>query len=304
METLESAANPADAPIVAPVADSADDIVDLEAQREAQAPAEGSEAKPEPEDDDELAKLALGSVDDAKPEDELAEVDYEGEKYKVPAPLKEALLRQADYTRKTMELAEQRKSVETMLKQAEEARNISVAKIEATTQARQLEAEIERLKATPIDGLPQETINALRLDLQAMEAQRATIAGDIQQLAALEAQKETEQFGKLRQECLAAAAKEVPNFTDARRTELETLAAKLGASPDEVAGITEPFAYKVLHFADIGMKYSERQRAAAQMKTAQAGNPAQKVAGRADGGKDAESMSMEEYIAARKSGKL
>lgn len=302
MNIEEPAANPADAPIDTPIVrDPADDIVDLEAQREAQTPAVGSEDESE---DDELAKLALGSVDDASLEDELVEVDYEGGKYKVPAPLKEALLRQADYTRKTMEVAEQRKEIETIRAQVEQARNVSVAKIEATTQARQLEAEIERMKAMPIDGLPQEHINALRLDLQAMEAQRATIAGDIKQLAAMETQQETEQFGKLRQECLATAAKEVPNFTDARRTELETLASKLGASPDEVAGITEPFAYKVLHFADIGMKFSERQRNAAQMKAAQAGNPTPKAAGQAGAANDPESMSMEDYIAARKSGKL
>src|SRR5690349_1139844 len=49
----------------------------------------------------------------AQPEpDETEEVEHEGKKYKIPKPLKGALLMQADYTRKTQEVAEQRKQVE------------------------------------------------------------------------------------------------------------------------------------------------------------------------------------------------
>lgn len=293
---IEPAANQADAPVDASIED---DIIDHDAPTEAQTPAVGSE-----EDDDDLAKLALGSVDDANPEEEFVEVEYEGEMVKVSPKAKDALLRQADYTRKTMEVAEIRKQAESFLAEAQQARNVSMAKIEASAQARQLDAQIEQLKNTSTQGLTQEQINGLRIDLQDMERTRATIAADLNQLSAHETQMETEQLGKLREECLSAAAKKVPNFTDARRTELESLAVKLGASPETVAEITEPFAYEVLHYADIGMKFSERQRNAAQMKGAQAGNPAPKVAGKAGVASDPESMSMEEYIAARKSGKL
>ena len=50
--------------------------------------------------------------DDAEtqPEDD-EEVEYEGKTYKVPKELKGALMKNADYTQKTQEVAEQRKSV-------------------------------------------------------------------------------------------------------------------------------------------------------------------------------------------------
>ena len=44
-------------------------------------------------------------------EEEVEEVEFEGKAYKVPKELKPALLRQADYTKKTQELAEYRKQV-------------------------------------------------------------------------------------------------------------------------------------------------------------------------------------------------
>lgn len=50
---------------------------------------------------------------DGQPEDDSEEIDYEGNKYKVPKALKDGFLRQADYTRKTQEVAEERKALAT-----------------------------------------------------------------------------------------------------------------------------------------------------------------------------------------------
>ena len=49
--------------------------------------------------------------EESEPEDDTEEVDYEGKKYRVPKDIKDALLRQSDYTRKTQELAEHRNQV-------------------------------------------------------------------------------------------------------------------------------------------------------------------------------------------------
>ena len=63
--------------------------------------------------DDETPEAdAEGAPDEGQPEDDTEEVDWDGAKYRVPKPLKDALLRQADYTRKTQELADQRRTVE------------------------------------------------------------------------------------------------------------------------------------------------------------------------------------------------
>ena len=46
------------------------------------------------------------------PPDDGEEIEHEGRKYLVPAALKPLLLMQADYTRKTQEVAEQRRAVQ------------------------------------------------------------------------------------------------------------------------------------------------------------------------------------------------
>src|SRR5256885_14414937 len=55
---------------------------------------------------------------------EMEEVEHEGKKYKIPRPLKGALLMQADYSRKTEELAEQRRAVEEQHKQFAERQKL------------------------------------------------------------------------------------------------------------------------------------------------------------------------------------
>lgn len=296
MENVEPAANPADATPDAPAEYA--EIVSLDAPTEANTPAVGSE---EPSYDD-LLKEAEGAAE-ASPEAELVDVEYEGETFKLPPKLKDALLRQADYTKKTMEVAETRKAIEAARQEAEQARNISTAKINAIGQAQVLDYQIRALEATPIDGLSQEQINALRMDLRDLYDRKNLVSSDIQKLAEVERYTETEELGKLRQQTLQEASALVPNWSDARRTELETLAKELGANLDP-NDITEPWAYKVLHFADIGKKFIERQKKAGQMRQAQAGTPTQSLGGSRAGSKAPEEMSMAEYIAARSSGQV
>ena len=54
---------------------------------------------------------ALGD-DSVDPQDDSEEIEHEGRKYLVPSALKPLLLMQADYTRKTQEVAEQRRAVQ------------------------------------------------------------------------------------------------------------------------------------------------------------------------------------------------
>lgn len=289
MENEQSTANPAAEPI-----DVSADIVSLDAAPEAPTPVEG--------DLDDLVKEALGS-EDANPDDELVEVEYEGKTIKVSAAAKDALLRQADYTKKTMDLAEQRKALENDKQFIEQVRNVSTAKVNAMAQAQSLDIQIQQLENLSIQGLTQEQINGYRMDLRDLMDQKNMVLNDIAQLANTEREAQTLELGKLRETALQQASALVPNWSDTRRTELESLAKELGADLDP-NDITEPWAYKVLHFADIGKKFIERQTKAGQMKAAQAGKPATTLNGSNAGGKDASEMTMAEYAAARKAGAI
>lgn len=79
-----------------------------------------------PADEQPEEKATEAPTQDATPAEEspseepsLEEVEYEGKQYKLPQELKDALLRQADYTRKTQEVAELRKQVEPLYEQGQ-----------------------------------------------------------------------------------------------------------------------------------------------------------------------------------------
>lgn len=103
---------------------------------------ETDEGTPEPEEDGD----AEASEETAKTEDEAEEVEYEGKAYKVPKELKEAILRQSDYTKKTQEVASLRRQTEdkAMFVAAKE-QFLSVAS-EEIAELKSLERELERFK--------------------------------------------------------------------------------------------------------------------------------------------------------------
>ncbi|MFZ5720315.1 MAG: hypothetical protein ACOY5Y_12745 [Pseudomonadota bacterium] len=59
------------------------------------------------------AILQAEEIDEPAPEPELFELELDGEVHTLPAALKGAFLRQADYTRKTQELAEHRRALDS-----------------------------------------------------------------------------------------------------------------------------------------------------------------------------------------------
>jgi hypothetical protein len=75
----------------------------------------------QPPGTEEAAETADAQAEPAEDGLDLAELEWEGIRFKAPAKVKEALLRQDDYTRKTQELAESRRSVEHIQKLAQQS---------------------------------------------------------------------------------------------------------------------------------------------------------------------------------------
>jgi hypothetical protein len=87
-------------------------------------------------DDDDVGSETEGDEaegeEGTEPEPELLEIEFNGKKHKIPADLKDGFLMQSDYTKKTQEVAELRKTVEA--RQAEADANFSTS--EEVIQAR------------------------------------------------------------------------------------------------------------------------------------------------------------------------
>lgn len=97
--------------------------------------------------DDDTDQAETEGAEDGQPEDDTEEVDWDGEKYRVPKPLKDALLRQADYTRKTQELAEQRRTVEQHFTSLTQQAELQQQTLEHRVALRNVEQTLQQLQS-------------------------------------------------------------------------------------------------------------------------------------------------------------
>lgn len=212
-------------------------------------------------------------------EPELVEVEYEGETLAVPAKIKDALLRQADYTKKTQEVAAERKAVESTKAQLEQA------------QARQLEFAGDIAKFGALDAKLQPYLQvqdwgahirnhgvqgqADFADYQAIKAERdqfASALGHKVQQRQAEEQRET---AKLIEDGRAELAKHIPGYSTATLNKLADVGAQYGFSRDEILQAeTDPRSIRVLHEASLWREHLARTKKTQAIAQGQKTKPA------------------------------
>ena len=294
MVDQETAANPADEETVAPVAPAPE-------QQEAKTPAEEpeletEEQESEPEETDELDELFKEGTGPEEDTPEVVEVEYEGKKYNLPPELKEAFLRHADYTHKTMDLAEKAKEVEAAKAKVEAIQNLTSEQLASVIEAEKAKSRVEEILNTPIDGLTDEQITRLRLDLSDAERHAVSLADRVARMIDDGERQRVQLVAKEREECLRIAAKQIPNFTDQRRAELETLAVRMGAASEDMATVTNAAVYKLLHLASIGEKFLKSKSKTDKVEKAQVTAPVPEIVGKKTVvNKDPDNMTPDEW---------
>lgn len=80
-------------------------------------------------------------------EDDTEEIERDGVKYRIPKALKDDLLRQADYTRKTQEVAETRRALEMQAQSLTQQAQLAEATLEHRTNLRLVEQTLQQLES-------------------------------------------------------------------------------------------------------------------------------------------------------------
>jgi len=128
---------------------------------------------PEVEDvQDDLDVEFDGDADEAEPEDDTEEVDLDGVKHRIPKALKGAFLMQADYTRKTQEIAEQRRELGERLAQQSQ---VSEQIVQAKARVVMVEQQLADYETIDWDGWEQR-VSAFRAAGQYDQAQEDALA--------------------------------------------------------------------------------------------------------------------------------
>jgi hypothetical protein len=208
-----------------------------------------------------------GEGDEPKaPEVELIEVERNGKKYSIPKELEPELLMQADYTRKTQEVAAERKAVEAQKEQATALYQASQEYIEAKAAVKMIEGQLQQYQNVNWAQLEQEDpMGAMShwRQFQTLKEQYQQGTQYLQNAENERTEKAQQDIAKRLQETRQFAQEKIPGWTpevDAKVVSFAT--SELGFDIEQIKAAINPGIYKTLHLAWLGSQTLQKQNAA------------------------------------------
>jgi len=221
--------------------------------------------------------------EDGNPIDTDEEIDLDDLKLKVPKDqaqkVREAMLRQADYTRKTQELAESRRAFDTERAQIYQS---TQAELNAFAETQNIGRQLAAYQQTNWQAWAQEDPFAAQEHFMHFQTLKDAHQGAMNQLAFLHQQRQAaakqetdSRIGEGRQ----VLEREI-GWNDTLKASLTDYALGMGLSRDDLSDLeANPAAAKILHEAWKGSQTSQKTAAANKHLTAQAVQPAAKAGG-------------------------
>ena len=207
---------------------------------------------------------------------EFEEVEYEGEKYQVPPKLKEAIIRQSDYTKKTQEVAEQRKLLSHAREQIEVAslqNQFSKSVEPELNEIRQLDSQLSAYENVNWREIPAEDRTLHMLEMQRLEKARAAKLGEIEMKRQQFDGAFKEHVKRLQSEAKKLLKERIPHWSEQTEKETRDWALSNGLTEEEVNSISDP------RHAEILWKASQFDKVKQTAKPAIAQAKAAKVSG-------------------------
>ena len=234
---------------------------------------------------------------------EFVSIEYDGTEFEVPPVLKDAFMRQSDYTQKTQSVAEQRKSLELQAAALTQQQELQQQHFEDVAQIKALDQQLEQYNALNWPELYQTDVGqAASLDHQKreLESHRQQTVNRLNQNQAQALESQRAEHARVVEEGQKVLSKEIDNWTPERAQSIAAYGISQGLNEQAVASIVDPVHVKLI---DKAMKYDElvaKQKAAAPK--AEPPKSAVKVKGkRAAVTKDPDKMSTEEWLKMRNS---
>lgn len=248
--------------------------------------------------------------EDPEPEEDLEEFDWNGKKVKGPKGLKDGLMMQADYTKKTQEVAATRKELEARTQRLDQQFAASEEYLDARADLRGVSKELERFKDYDWSAYQQHRLtDPLSADeawnyAQHLRNQKGQLEATIQQhegRRTAEAQQET---AKRMQETHDYVKANLKGWTPETDKQVIDFALSKGVSREQMQNLMNPMVYEMLYLARIGQQALSKPAPTPKPKAAPS-EPLKVVGGRTTPGarKSLSEMDMDEYAAARKAGR-
>lgn len=221
-------------------------------------PDEEQDARPEPPTQNTAPEVEGDDQTTESDADQTVEVEYEGAKYRLPPEIKDALLRRADYTRKTQEVASERAAAQQERQVAQRLVQEAQQFVGQYAAINQIDQQLQQFQKVDWQQLARDDPFQ---HLQSRQAVSELMAARQALLGQLEQQRQHTQSQQL--QALRAAyevvSKDIPNWGPDVQAGLRATANAVGYTADEVATISDPRAIKLLHKAYLYDQLQQRK---------------------------------------------
>lgn len=252
---------------------------------EAEAPIVQQEAD-EPQELDPNEPDGEEGEEQPNPDDDLEEFDWNGQKIKGPKGLKDGVLMQADYTRKTQEVAAKARELEDRAKHIDQQFKAGEEEMTARAAIMSIDNDLKSYENVDWDKWESEDLFAAQAgfrkfqQLKEARGQVTTFLGEKQKARTDQAQQET---AKRLQETRRFAETEIKGWTPELDGKITDFATKeLGFDWNTLKGAYTPAVYRTLYLAHIGHAALQRQTVAPKPTAPPATQPLTKITARAN----------------------
>lgn len=278
-----------------------------EMEVEKELPQQSEVESDQPENEELTLESEEGENPESEPtEEELEEAEFEGKKYKLPKELKGALLRHSDYTKKTQEVAEAKKRIDSeqqTFRQTVESRN---QEFKTYAEVHNLESKIGEYdkffaSAEWQEVIDNDTPRALRAqdEYRALHNQRNQRAQEISQKERERSQTQQQHVAKLEEETRSTLLREIKGWGTELESNLASYAKSQGFADHVMSsGLkSDAVAVKTIHKAYLYDQLVKKQLAKPKIEI----KPIGKISsGPSAVNKDPAKMSQDEYSAWRR----
>jgi hypothetical protein len=228
--------------VTAPRGSEDEAIAAFNQRHKSQAQNEPETPEDEPQDDPAPEPEEGEPEGEDEPAETLVEVEYEGEKHKLPPKLKDALLRQADYSRRMAEVSETKKDYAQRIESADKLIEAAEKLAEAKATIRALDVQIKSFEGVDFDKLESENpaqASLLALKLMRLQQSRDAAVASEQSVADTVAAQRQKDTSAKQAEMLKVLAKDFPGWGEDAGTKVTQYALKSGWQANEIRDFTD-----------------------------------------------------------------
>jgi hypothetical protein len=183
------------------------------------------------------------------PTPEFVETEFNGKTYQVPPELKDALMAQSDYTRKTTEVAEQKKAIEQQqlaYKAFESERKFNAAVKDDIARMQEIDFSIKQWKLIDVTGMTSEQLWQVKTQVDNLKEEREGLSRNVNSKWNTWQQEQIALANEAQSKAQEAVAKSIKGWGPEAKAAMREYALNEGYTAAEIDTLADPRMVKTI----------------------------------------------------------